>query len=161
MRGRSPTTWVFLGVTFGAIAFLALRSGHESGGVTPVASASAEPAALFALGDLRADPATLPVLGGLVMGSEVRDGFRVVGVTAVSNGRFGCLLDRRGEVAIAVWIERKRAEKPAPVQSSKYSLFWGDVHPGALPEPQILDVIKVIRDRIQASESTVPMPAGL
>ncbi len=186
MARRSHATWVFLALVFGGAAALIARTmqSPESGAATgssaaaglsagATASASGEPSAparppgsarsrWFAEADqATADPASLGLLGGLQLGSEVIPGWQLVGLPGVREGRLELLLDRRGEVAMTVWLERKKAEKSAAYQTSRYSIFYGGAHPLVVVPLEQADLAQAIRDRVAKSEDAVPIPPGL
>jgi hypothetical protein len=183
MARRSNATWLFLAVVVGGAGFFVARAMREppsapsANGSTSAAGASANATTStdappsppgsarsrwFAEGDqVAADPAALPLLGGLQLGSEVIPGWQLVGVSGVREGHVEIMLDGRHEVGLFVWIEKKKADKPAAFQTASYSIFFGGAHPVAVVEAEQTALAKAIRDRVAKSETTVPIPPGL
>lgn len=180
MARRSPATWVFLALIVGGTAVLVARSmrtpetaAPASGPASPSASATTSTSAppsppgsarsrWFAEGDqVAADPGALSLLGGLQLGSEVVPGWQLVGVSGAREGRIEVLLDRRGELGMFVWIERKKADKPAAFQTASYSIFYGGAHPADVAAAEQSSLAQAIRDRVAKSESTAAIPPGL
>lgn len=177
MARRSNATWVFLALIFGGVGFLVSRAmrtpepgAPAAGGSAPAAGSSNGPPATPGSARSRwfsdvdqaaADAAALPLLDGLKLGSEVKPGWQLVGVTGAREGRIEVMLDGRGEVGLSVWIEKKKADKPAAFQTASYSIFFGGAHPVDVAAAEQTALAKAIRDRVAKSETTVPIPPGL
>jgi hypothetical protein len=181
MARRSNATWVFLAIVLvGAAVFVArtMRSpepeaptsgsssndgnGRAGGGGTAPSTAGSMRSRWFAEADqTAADPAALALLGGWQLGSAVLPGWQLVGVAGAREGRVELMLDGRGEVGMSVWIERKKADKAAAFQTATYSIFFGGAHPVDVLAAEQTALAKAIRDRVAASEATVPIPPGL
>jgi hypothetical protein len=160
MAKRSKTTWAFLAITsLLAVWALVLVRREPQSASTPGPSASSS---LVRAEDLVVDPASAALVGGLRAGAIVVGDWRVLGITAVRDGRITISLDRDRDVGMSVWIGRK-AEKRPPIETARYAITYGDVRPEgrSVPESEQSSVAKAIEAKVRESEASAPTPPGL
>lgn len=103
------------------------------------------------------------LLDGLGPGSELVGPWRVRGVSPVLSQRVVVDVDR-GDAGFRVWIVvRGRDERLPPRQTARYSLYTAQPRPSAeaLTDEDYAAVLDALAERIERTESSAAVPAGM
>lgn len=136
------------------------RAGAPAASI-PAAPAPAAPAPAAPAPATEA-PGARALLEGLGPGDEIA-GWHIDRVRRVSGQRLAVDVFR-GKTGFTVWIARKGAgKKLAPHQTDKYDFYFGDArtYGGPVPAGAFNKVMNALAQRVQRTESRVPVPPGL
>lgn len=109
---------------------------------------------------IAAGPAIHTLLGGLKAGDTLGP-VTVQGIYAPSEGRIPIFVQKdnaRGRIDIAL-----NGDGPLPpIQTAKYSIFWGSIGTDPPLQNNLLDeACNVLAERLKATESEAPTPVGM
>jgi hypothetical protein len=103
----------------------------------------------------------LALLGNLQIGDALGPG-RVDAIGGVRNGRFAVRV-RVEQSAALLEVAARTEQPPAPVTTSRYSVYWSDHEPGSnrVVGQLLIDLCKALGARLVQNEERVAVPAGL